>query len=394
MNNNICPKRVPVLVAGFTGGVGEETMRMLVDAQQNCSRYRLSRLLSRRKYVELPERVITAEELESFLANARDITPDEYEQILADWLKECGWKNQPYGIVVDCTSPESGFGKLWWKRILESGNALVVANKAGILDIRYPEDASAPPELTCLYGELLEARKQGNSAFHSEAAWCAGLPIETTLGNMRLSGLTLTKILLTCSGTWSGVFKHFLENPGLSFSQTIAYAKEQGWTEPESMFDILLWDQLYKVLFAAGRAGWNFDPNLILRNFGEVFTNDFLNLRTQEDFETALAQFDEAWDQIRQDCISTSTHLALIWEITPEGAKVKLERMTVGHAFDGLPGGHNRVEIHYKDRHGNPNSFALEGPGAGHPSTALALFESVREAAEKTQLRQGLPMTS
>lgn len=64
----------------------------------------------------------------------------------------------------------------------------------------------------------------------------AGLPIISTLKNLIETGDRIISIEGILSGTLSYIFNTF--KPGIPFSQVVAQAKEQGYTEPDPREDL------------------------------------------------------------------------------------------------------------------------------------------------------------
>lgn len=83
----------------------------------------------------------------------------------------------------------------------------------------------------------------------AQATVGAGLPVIATLKHLRETGDRILKIEGIFSGTLSYIFNSY--RPGVSFSEVVAQAKAQGYTEPDPRDDLAGMDVARKVTILA-----------------------------------------------------------------------------------------------------------------------------------------------
>ena len=138
------------------------------------------------------------------------------------FVQKCINANLPYSVFVDCTATEqipSHYSKL-----LEHSISISTPNKVAISG-NYKE-----------YSSLKEKANKNNVFFHHETTVGAGLPVLSTLKNLKESGDKILSIEGVFSGSVSYIFNTF--SGKVSFSDTVKNAAKKGYTEPDPRIDL------------------------------------------------------------------------------------------------------------------------------------------------------------
>ena len=255
-------------------------------------------------------------------------------------------------VFVDCTAdariPES------YRGLLDAGVSVVAANKRGF---------SGPYEA---YQRVREPRPGQARAF-LETTVGAGLPILSTLEDLRATGDQLVSIEGVVSGTLSFLFNEVME--GRAFSEVVKEARTRGYTEPDPRDDLSGQDVVRKLVILARESGWSIEPEDV--ELDPILPGEGWNEGTVESFLARLPEVDEHFDELRRRALEKGAHLCHLASVSEEGARVSVTLVDSGHPCHGLRGADNLVafrSLRYVD------PLVVRGPGAGPDVTAAGVF--------------------
>jgi aspartokinase/homoserine dehydrogenase 1 len=283
------------------------------------------------------------------------------ESSMQQFVRDMQTLNLPNSTFVDCTASDE-VPRLY-EQILTSHISVVTPNKRG-------QAGSLP-----LYRSIKSAAKLPGSTFLFETSVGAGLPVISTLTDLRKSGDTIVKIEAILSGTLSYIFNTFSAES--SFSEVVLDARSRGFTEPDPREDLNGLDVGRKLLILAREAGAALEladisiENLIpvpCRTIPEV--SDFLN---------ALPHYDAEIEDRRRAAEKRGARLRYVATWERGTATVKLIEVTADHPFFNLSGSDNVVAFTTERYKTNP--LVVKGPGAGAEVTAAGVFADIVRVA-------------
>lgn len=260
-------------------------------------------------------------------------------------------------ICLDCTASPIIASK--YHDILSAGVSLVTPNKiANTRSIDY-------------YTSLKNAAIENNSKYRYEATVGAGLPVISTLQSMLETGDKVNKIEAILSGTLSYLFNTFsLES---TFSETVLFAKEQGFTEPDPREDLGGMDVARKALILAREIGCDLEMSDSCPE--PLISEACQKAKSVDEAMKLLADEDELWTKRLERLNKEGKVLRYIAEISPKGIKIALREIDAKHPFYHLSGPDNVVAI-YSVRY-PINPLVIKGAGAGAIVTASGMMGDV-----------------
>jgi aspartokinase/homoserine dehydrogenase 1 len=275
-------------------------------------------------------------------------------------------------IFVDCTA--SAEVTEHYAPLLEAGVAVVTANKLAV---------SGPPEL---YRRIRSLGLSGNGLFF-ETTVGAGLPVLRTVADLVASGDRIHSIDGVLSGTLGFLF-HRLRG-GLSFSEALRDAYEQGLTEPDPREDLSGRDVARKAVILAREAGIALDMEDV--ELEPLLPDDPWAGLTLEEFWDRLPDLDPVFEARREDARADGGTLCFLATVKPGGATVGLTVVPASHPAASLDEADNLIAVTSDLYEATP--LVVRGPGAGPEVTAAGVFSDVLRAALEARHTPG-PVTA
>ena len=141
---------------------------------------------------------------------------------IKDFVETMKGMGLPESVFVDCTASEDVAS--CYADVLRAGISVVTPNKR------------ASSGTYKQYKELKQRALKHGVKFLYETNVGAGLPVISTLNDLRLSGDKIIKIEAILSGTLSYIFNSFSGKKG--FSEIVSEARKLGYTEPDPRSDL------------------------------------------------------------------------------------------------------------------------------------------------------------
>ena len=268
-------------------------------------------------------------------------------------------------LVVDCTASDATVPGLLYA--LDRRYKVVLANKK---PLTMEQD---------VYDHLASAGAGGGAARHLgrarwEATVGAGLPVNAMLGRLVSSGDEVRRITGTLSGTLGYVMSG-LQN-GRAFSEIVAEAYRQGYTEPDPRDDLSGIDVARKALILGRGLGWRLDLADVAVEGLYPASMDGLSVR---EFLDALPALDQEFRE-RADAADAEVQ-TLRYAATVTDGRCSAGPVTVpkDSPLGRLTGTDNLVE--FATRWYDPNPLVIQGRGAGADATAAGVLSDMIELA-------------
>lgn len=259
----------------------------------------------------------------------------------------------PHWVLVDCTA--SNERAMQYASFISKGFHVITPNKKA---------SSGPYEY---FEELKEVSKKTGKKFFYETTVGAGLPIITTLKDLRETGDIIEKVEGMVSGTLSWLFSNY--DGTRPFSSLIKEAKEKGYTEPDPRDDLSGMDVGRKTVILARELGYKTEvkdleiENLVPEELRGVTKEEFLEKCSLMD-DKMLALFTKAKER--------GNTLRYVGRVENGECKVELAEFPLSHPFSQAKGTDNVIEFTTLRYHNQP--LVVQGPGAGPEVTAAGIF--------------------
>ncbi|KAI6019804.1 homoserine dehydrogenase-domain-containing protein [Pisolithus orientalis] len=220
--------------------------------------------------------------------------------------------------------------------------------------------------------------------FLNESTVGAGLPIVSTLRDLVETGDKIKKIEGVFSGTMSYIFNNFStgEPGGISFSDVVAQAKQNGYTEPNPMDDLNGADVARKLTILSRMV----DPSMLAllpHGYKSVDTQSLIPLELEsvkdgDTFIRCLPGFDAEIAKKREEAAIEGCVLRYVGIIDVEKKVVKagLEKYPKTHAFATSLGGSDNIIMFHSERY-SPRPLIVQGAGAGAAVTAMGVMSDL-----------------
>ena len=258
---------------------------------------------------------------------------------------------KPGTIIVDVTA--SGEMLKLFRTGLEHGCSIVLANKKPVAS--HWEDAHW----------LFD-----HPNVRYEATVGAGLPVISTLRQLRETGDRITAVEGCMSGTL-GFLCAEIER-GVAYSAAVREAKSLGYTEPDPRDDLSGQDVARKALILARTAGWPLEPEAI--EVEPMFPQSLSSVDVEE-FMEATVKLDSMYGSENQEAQANGNVLRYIARVSPTGGKVGLVAVPRESAWGALRGSANFIAFSTMRYDAIP--LVVSGPGAGAEVTAAGVLGDI-----------------
>jgi aspartokinase/homoserine dehydrogenase 1 len=263
----------------------------------------------------------------------------------------------PHTVVIDCTASAEVAER--YRDWLSRGIHIVTPNKKA--------NSGALP----YYRSLQEARRAAGTHYLYEATVGAGLPIISTLRDLRGTGDDITEIEGIFSGTLAYLFNVF--DGSESFSSIVRAAKAKGYTEPDPRDDLSGVDVARKLIILGREMGLTLE---IADVQVEGLVPEVLTKCSVEEFMARLPESDAAMAAALTEARGKKQVLRYVGRIDARGkATVGLMRLDAKHAFANIALTDNVVR--FATRRYCDNPLIVQGPGAGPEVTAAGVFSDL-----------------
>lgn len=287
--------------------------------------------------------------------------PREARQGIGQYIRLIREENLHNTIVVDCTA--SGQVAVRYPELLKSNISVATANKLGM---------AGSSEL---YGKIVQAERSSNARFLYETNVGAGLPIISTLHDLKNSGDRIVCIEGVLSGTLSYIFNELRK--GGRFSEIVRKAKESGYTEPDPRDDLSGADFARKMLILGRALGYELEYEDV--ECESLVPESCQGEMTAAEFLYRLATIDGWYVEEMESAAKVGQVIAYTGELKDGKAKVGLKRVPLESPVAGLNGTENLV-VFTTDRYLD-TPLVVKGPGAGGEVTAGGVFADILRIA-------------
>ncbi len=265
--------------------------------------------------------------------------------------------NLPNSILIDCTA-STAVTDLYAK-VLKANISIVTPNKKA-LSASYHE-----------YQQLQQIARYSGAFFLYETSVGAGLPVLSTLRDLRRSGDRVINIEACLSGTLSYIFNSF--DGTKPFSAVVAEAKDRGYTEPDPRDDLAGSDVGRKILILAREVGLALEPDQI--SVESLIPEQCKYCQSVTEFMQALPVADSQFERRRSEAAQTNHKLVYLAQLRDGIAQVRLEKVGIDHPFHSLSGSDNIISFTTERYFERP--LVVKGPGAGAAVTAAGVFADI-----------------
>ncbi|MEY4703465.1 MAG: hypothetical protein RIR96_1362 [Bacteroidota bacterium] len=351
-------KQVNIFLAG-TGNVGKKLISQIQNQldklQQNLSlQLRVAGIINSRK-MKMSDSGIDLDQWEKILNEGEEADVEKFAESMISL-------NLRNSIFVDVSAHENV--SLLYERLLQKSISVVACNKI------------AASSAFSRYKKLKELATEYNAHFLFETNVGAGLPIIGTINDLVNSGDRIRSIEAVLSGTLNFVFNTYDGN--MPFSDVVALAKAEGYTEPDPRLDLGGTDVMRKILILAREAGVSMEFEQIKNN---RFMPDECMTGTIEEFFTSMKTHESHFSSLYQAAQKENKKLKFVASYDGEKASVGLQKIGSEHDFYHLYGKDN-VVLFYTDRYSD-QPLVIKGAGAGADVTASGVFADIIRATKK-----------
>ena len=260
-------------------------------------------------------------------------------------------------IFVDNTASAEIAGL--YETVLKNSISVVASNKI----------ASSASYVT--YKQLNDTALAMKKKYLYETNVGAGLPVLKTIRDMIKSGDRILRIKAVLSGSLNFIFNHFTE--GVAFSDVVAQARQEGYTEPDPRIDLSGKDVMRKILILSRESGYPLEPEEVVIN--PFMPESLMNLPSVEAFTEALSQYDDYFEKLRKEATGEGKKLRYVAEFDNGKAMVGLQMADASQPYFQLDGKDNIVLI-YSQRY-DEQPLVIKGAGAGAAVTASGVFADI-----------------
>jgi aspartokinase/homoserine dehydrogenase 1 len=225
------------------------------------------------------------------------------------------------------------------------------------------------------FREMQQAARAAGVHYLYEATVGAGLPVITTLRDLRETGDRVREIEGVLSGTLAYLFNAY--DGSAPFSAIVAEARRRGFTEPDPRDDLSGMDVARKLVILGREMGLDVELDSVEV---ESLVPPELRSCTVAEFMDRLPGHDERMGERLAAARRAGRSLRYIGRLTDSGrATVAVEEVDGRHAFANMALTDNVVRF-VTDRY-RENPLIVQGPGAGPAVTAGGVFADILRLA-------------
>lgn len=345
-------KQVHLYICG-TGNVGSKLIQQIYDQNKYLQENLLINVriagISNSRKMAFADKGILENELSKKLENGEKACSKKFaEEIISRNLRNL--------VFVDITANEEV--PEIYETLLKSSINIVACNKIA---------ASSDFEK---YKSLKNIAKNHSCKFFFETNVGAGLPIIGTINDLIRSGDKITSIQAVLSGTLNFVFNNY--DGSKPFSEVVAQAQKEGFTEPDPRLDLAGTDVARKILILAREAGYplQFDEIENIR-----FLPDECMQGSVDDFYATMIQYEDHFKKILDEAKKDGKILKYVAEFKDGKAKVGLQHIAPESDLYHLYGKDNIVIL--KTLRYSEQPLVVKGAGAGAEVTASGVFADI-----------------
>lgn len=345
-------KQIHLYICG-TGNVGNKLIEQIYDQNQYLRENHLINLriagLSNSRKMIFADTGISKNEYSNWIEIGKEASPKGFaEEIIS--------RNLRNSVFVDITA--SAEVPKVYESLLKRSIDIVACNKIA---------ASSDFEQ---YKILKNTARNHNCSFHFETNVGAGLPVIGTINDLIKSGDKVTSIEAVLSGTLNFVFNNYDGN--ITFSEVVAQAQKEGYTEPDPRLDLSGTDVARKILILAREAGYPLQFEEI-ENIG--FLPEACMQGSVEHFYEKLTDYEDHFKTLFLNAKKDGKILKYTAEFKDGKAKVGLQHVAPGSDLFHLYGKDNIVI--FKTLRYSEQPLVIKGAGAGAEVTASGIFADI-----------------
>ncbi|PVV54930.1 bifunctional aspartate kinase/homoserine dehydrogenase I [Chryseobacterium sp. HMWF035] len=345
-------KQVHLYICG-TGNVGMKLIQQIYSQNDYLKEHLLVNLriagLSNSRKMIFSEKGISENEFTNFDQNGQEASAEKFAQEIIS-------RNLRNSVFVDITA--SSEVPNIYEQLLKKSVNIVACNKIA---------ASSDFEN---YKNLKNTARNHSCQFLFETNVGAGLPIIGTINDLIRSGDKITSIQAVLSGTLNFVFNNY--DGSRTFSEIVAQAQKEGYTEPDPRLDLAGTDVARKILILAREAGYSIEFNSIEN---ESFLPAECMKGTVNDFYDALSKYEDHFRNLLEEAKNKGKILKYVAEFKEGKAKVGLKHIAPESDLFHLYGKDNIVIFKTLRYYEQP--LVVKGAGAGAEVTASGVFADI-----------------
>lgn len=344
-------KTIHVFLAG-TGLIGSTLLTQIKKQQEyllkeHMIQFRLVGLANSRK-MHFNREGIDLDAWNEYIDHTKDKSDIQH---FVDMMVHMNLSNS---VFVDCTASQQVVDR--YEQVVNSNISITTPNKLA---------SSGPLEK---YNSLYRLSVKKNVKYLYETNVGAGLPVITTLNDLKISGDWILKIEGVLSGTLSFIFNSF--DGSTRFSEVVKEAKAKGFTEPDPRDDLNGMDVVRKILILSREVGYEMEIDEIINE--SLLPKSCLEAKSVDEFFEELKKHDDHFDDLVKNAAKENKKLRFIATMEDGKAKVGLQAVGNDHPLYPLSGSDNMLSFtttRYKER-----PLVIKGPGAGAEVTAAGVF--------------------
>ncbi|NJN25842.1 MAG: bifunctional aspartate kinase/homoserine dehydrogenase I [Cyclobacteriaceae bacterium] len=276
---------------------------------------------------------------------------------ISGFIDQMAALNLQNSVFVDCTS--NGTVVDGYEKVLRHSVSIATPNKLA---------SSGDLER---FRTLKTLATKNDVKFLYETNVGAGLPVITTLHDLKISGDKILKIEGVLSGTLSYIFNAFSRET--KFSEVVKQAREKGFTEPDPRDDLNGMDVARKILILSREVGYDLSlDDVVIDN---ILPQSCIDAQTVDAFFVELEKENAYFEKLRSEAQDQGKVLRFIASMENGKASVGLQAVDHRNPFFALDGSDNMISFttdRYRER-----PLVIKGPGAGAEVTAAGVFAEI-----------------